>query len=148
MCFTVLYRMLASLTHLWNFFLSMLILFRSTSFHNFVKVSLTKNPKKRPTAEKLLTVWECTLILTAIDYFPLLCTNKLRKPKTTIVNNLSWHYHVSQHFWVSDVYLFVGCWGVVLCIVLSVSHLFVFFCVAYVCGSIRLESQTCSWAAG
>uniref|UniRef100_H3DPT8 Mitogen-activated protein kinase kinase kinase kinase n=1 Tax=Tetraodon nigroviridis TaxID=99883 RepID=H3DPT8_TETNG len=27
----------------------------STSFHNFVKVSLTKNPKKRPTAEKLLT---------------------------------------------------------------------------------------------
>uniref|UniRef100_A0A8K9WWT4 non-specific serine/threonine protein kinase n=1 Tax=Oncorhynchus mykiss TaxID=8022 RepID=A0A8K9WWT4_ONCMY len=27
----------------------------SSSFHNFVKVSLTKNPKKRPTAEKLLT---------------------------------------------------------------------------------------------
>ncbi|XP_053477616.1 mitogen-activated protein kinase kinase kinase kinase 5 isoform X3 [Ictalurus furcatus] len=27
----------------------------STTFHNFVKVSLTKNPKKRPTAEKLLT---------------------------------------------------------------------------------------------
>ncbi|XP_072222149.1 mitogen-activated protein kinase kinase kinase kinase 5 isoform X4 [Leuresthes tenuis] len=27
----------------------------STAFHNFVKVSLTKNPKKRPTAEKLLT---------------------------------------------------------------------------------------------
>uniref|UniRef100_H2TEF7 Mitogen-activated protein kinase kinase kinase kinase n=1 Tax=Takifugu rubripes TaxID=31033 RepID=H2TEF7_TAKRU len=27
----------------------------STSFHNFVKVSLTKNPKKRPTAEKLLS---------------------------------------------------------------------------------------------
>uniref|UniRef100_A0AAZ3NUK5 Mitogen-activated protein kinase kinase kinase kinase n=1 Tax=Oncorhynchus tshawytscha TaxID=74940 RepID=A0AAZ3NUK5_ONCTS len=26
----------------------------TTSFHNFVKVSLTKNPKKRPTAEKLL----------------------------------------------------------------------------------------------
>uniref|UniRef100_A0A8B9KHN3 non-specific serine/threonine protein kinase n=1 Tax=Astyanax mexicanus TaxID=7994 RepID=A0A8B9KHN3_ASTMX len=26
----------------------------STAFHNFVKVSLTKNPKKRPTAEKLL----------------------------------------------------------------------------------------------
>ncbi|KAG7229148.1 hypothetical protein INR49_013091, partial [Caranx melampygus] len=28
---------------------------RSTAFHNFVKVSLTKNPKKRPTAEKLLS---------------------------------------------------------------------------------------------
>uniref|UniRef100_A0A4W5K7R6 Protein kinase domain-containing protein n=1 Tax=Hucho hucho TaxID=62062 RepID=A0A4W5K7R6_9TELE len=28
----------------------------STAFHNFVKVSLTKNPKKRPTAEKLLSV--------------------------------------------------------------------------------------------
>ncbi|XP_065152403.1 mitogen-activated protein kinase kinase kinase kinase 5 isoform X2 [Paramisgurnus dabryanus] len=27
----------------------------STAFHNFVKISLTKNPKKRPTAEKLLT---------------------------------------------------------------------------------------------
>ncbi|CAL1575320.1 unnamed protein product [Knipowitschia caucasica] len=27
----------------------------SASFHNFVKVSLTKNPKKRPTAEKLLS---------------------------------------------------------------------------------------------
>uniref|UniRef100_A0A8C6UBZ7 Mitogen-activated protein kinase kinase kinase kinase n=1 Tax=Neogobius melanostomus TaxID=47308 RepID=A0A8C6UBZ7_9GOBI len=28
----------------------------STAFHNFVKISLTKNPKKRPTAEKLLSV--------------------------------------------------------------------------------------------
>ncbi|KAG7333923.1 hypothetical protein KOW79_002330 [Hemibagrus wyckioides] len=27
----------------------------STSFHHFVKLSLTKNPRKRPTAEKLLT---------------------------------------------------------------------------------------------
>ncbi|XP_030626221.1 mitogen-activated protein kinase kinase kinase kinase 5 isoform X1 [Chanos chanos] len=27
----------------------------TTAFHNFVKVSLTKNPKKRPTAEKLLS---------------------------------------------------------------------------------------------
>ncbi|KAL0969416.1 hypothetical protein UPYG_G00227140 [Umbra pygmaea] len=27
----------------------------TTSFHNFVKVTLTKNPKKRPTAEKLLS---------------------------------------------------------------------------------------------
>uniref|UniRef100_A0A7N8Y6G4 Mitogen-activated protein kinase kinase kinase kinase n=1 Tax=Mastacembelus armatus TaxID=205130 RepID=A0A7N8Y6G4_9TELE len=27
----------------------------STAFHNFVKMSLTKNPKKRPTAEKLLS---------------------------------------------------------------------------------------------
>ncbi|XP_078515848.1 mitogen-activated protein kinase kinase kinase kinase 5 [Lissotriton helveticus] len=27
----------------------------SATFHNFVKVSLTKNPKKRPTAERLLT---------------------------------------------------------------------------------------------
>lgn len=29
---------------------------RSPTFHNFVKVSLTKNPKKRPTADKLLMV--------------------------------------------------------------------------------------------
>ncbi|OWK10059.1 hypothetical protein Celaphus_00005675, partial [Cervus elaphus hippelaphus] len=27
---------------------------RSNSFHHFVKMALTKNPKKRPTAEKLL----------------------------------------------------------------------------------------------
>uniref|UniRef100_A0A672N4V7 Mitogen-activated protein kinase kinase kinase kinase n=1 Tax=Sinocyclocheilus grahami TaxID=75366 RepID=A0A672N4V7_SINGR len=27
----------------------------STGFHNFIKISLTKNPKKRPTAEKLLS---------------------------------------------------------------------------------------------
>uniref|UniRef100_A0A673N049 Mitogen-activated protein kinase kinase kinase kinase n=1 Tax=Sinocyclocheilus rhinocerous TaxID=307959 RepID=A0A673N049_9TELE len=27
----------------------------STAFHNFIKISLTKNPKKRPTAEKLLS---------------------------------------------------------------------------------------------
>lgn len=31
---------------------------RSPTFHNFVKLSLTKNPKKRPTAEKLLSVRE------------------------------------------------------------------------------------------
>lgn len=29
---------------------------RSPVFHSFVKVALTKNPKKRPTAEKLLQV--------------------------------------------------------------------------------------------
>lgn len=28
----------------------------SPTFHNFVKIALTKNPKKRPTAEKLLQV--------------------------------------------------------------------------------------------
>lgn len=32
------------------------LLLRSSTFHNFVKVALTKNPKKRPTAERLLTV--------------------------------------------------------------------------------------------
>lgn len=32
------------------------IIFRSPTFHNFIKVSLTKNPKKRPTADKLLMV--------------------------------------------------------------------------------------------
>lgn len=30
----------------------------SPTFHSFVKVALTKNPKKRPTAEKLLQVQE------------------------------------------------------------------------------------------
>lgn len=29
---------------------------RTNNFHHFVKLSLTKNPKKRPTAEKLLQV--------------------------------------------------------------------------------------------
>lgn len=29
---------------------------RSAAFHNFVKVSLTKNPKKRPGATKMLSV--------------------------------------------------------------------------------------------
>lgn len=29
---------------------------RSTEFHNFIKMALTKNPRKRPTAEKLLQV--------------------------------------------------------------------------------------------
>lgn len=29
---------------------------RSTEFHNFIKLALTKNPRKRPTAEKLLQV--------------------------------------------------------------------------------------------
>lgn len=34
-----------------NFFL-----LRSAAFHNFVKVTLTKNPKKRPGATKMLSV--------------------------------------------------------------------------------------------
>lgn len=29
---------------------------RTNNFHHFVKLALTKNPKKRPTAEKLLQV--------------------------------------------------------------------------------------------
>jgi len=29
---------------------------RSTEFHNFIKMALTKSPRKRPTAEKLLQV--------------------------------------------------------------------------------------------
>lgn len=33
-----------------------LFIWRSSTFHNFVKIALTKNPKKRPTAERLLTV--------------------------------------------------------------------------------------------
>lgn len=36
----------------------------SPTFHNFVKIALTKNPKKRPTAEKLLQVG---LILLLVD---------------------------------------------------------------------------------
>uniref|UniRef100_A0AAZ3Q330 non-specific serine/threonine protein kinase n=1 Tax=Oncorhynchus tshawytscha TaxID=74940 RepID=A0AAZ3Q330_ONCTS len=41
--------------HPMRYFLSLSLPPRSTAFHNFVKVSLTKNPKKRPTAEKLLS---------------------------------------------------------------------------------------------
>jgi serine/threonine protein kinase len=37
-------------------FLSIFILYRSPVFHNFIKVALTKNPKKRPTADKLIEV--------------------------------------------------------------------------------------------
>lgn len=36
------------------FIVYFIFLYRSPTFHNFVKVALTKNPKKRPTAEKLL----------------------------------------------------------------------------------------------
>jgi len=39
-----------------TFFCLLFFFFRSPTFHNFVKVALTKNPKKRPTAEKLLLV--------------------------------------------------------------------------------------------
>lgn len=40
---------------------------RSTGFHNFVKVSLTKNPKRRPTADKLLSVIGLIVVLDNID---------------------------------------------------------------------------------
>lgn len=49
----------------------------SPTFHNFVKVALTKNPKKRPTAEKLLQVY---LVLSLIDAICLcMCGEKKRK---------------------------------------------------------------------
>lgn len=38
----------------------------SPTFHNFVKIALTKNPKKRPTAEKLLQVGLILLLANAI----------------------------------------------------------------------------------
>jgi len=38
----------------------------SPTFHNFVKIALTKNPKKRPTAEKLLQVGLILLLVDAI----------------------------------------------------------------------------------
>lgn len=38
----------------------------SQTFHNFVKVALTKNPKKRPTAEKLLQV---NILFTRLLYY-------------------------------------------------------------------------------
>jgi len=42
----------------------------SPTFHNFVKIALTKNPKKRPTAEKLLQV---ILIISLLVYFIIKC---------------------------------------------------------------------------
>lgn len=36
---------------------------RTNNFHHFVKLALTKNPKKRPTAEKLLQVSNKTTYL-------------------------------------------------------------------------------------
>lgn len=38
------------------------LIFRTQIFQHFIKVALTKNPKKRPTAEKLLEV--CYIIIT------------------------------------------------------------------------------------
>lgn len=35
-----------------------LVPIRTQNFHHFLKLALTKNPKKRPTAEKLLQVGE------------------------------------------------------------------------------------------
>ena len=32
------------------------VVFRTQNFHNFVKVALTKQPKRRPTSDKLLEV--------------------------------------------------------------------------------------------
>lgn len=41
-----------------------LFFFRSPVFQHFVKVALTKNPKKRPTAERLLQV-----IFSVLEFF-------------------------------------------------------------------------------
>jgi mitogen-activated protein kinase kinase kinase kinase 5 len=47
----------------------------SPTFHNFVKTALTKNPKKRPTAERLLLVIPigCQKLELRTDYF-LICS--------------------------------------------------------------------------
>jgi len=55
----------------------------SPTFHNFVKVALTKNPKKRPTAEKLLQV---NLVLSLIDMI-CLCMYDKRKRKIYTKSN-------------------------------------------------------------
>lgn len=44
------------LVHFLLFFFSQFWTNRTNNFHHFVKLALTKNPKKRPTAEKLLQV--------------------------------------------------------------------------------------------
>lgn len=54
-CFTV-FRTPVCVIPLNIIFNPVVLIARSAAFHNFVKVSLTKNPKKRPTAEKLLSV--------------------------------------------------------------------------------------------
>jgi len=33
-----------------------LVVYRTQNFHNFIKVALTKQPKRRPTSDKLLEV--------------------------------------------------------------------------------------------
>jgi len=48
----------------------------SPTFHNFVKIALTKNPKKRPTAEKLLQV---ILIILLLVYFIIRCSFPVHK---------------------------------------------------------------------
>ena len=50
----------------------------SPTFHNFVKVALTKNPKKRPTAEKLLQVF-CYFIISRFTYKIYIFQNILRR---------------------------------------------------------------------
>lgn len=47
---------------------------RTNNFHHFVKLALTKNPKKRPTAEKLLQVSKKTAYLQFFN------TNRLDDP--------------------------------------------------------------------
>lgn len=47
----------------------------SPTFHSFVKVALTKNPKKRPTAEKLLQVKEANKKV--FLFFDIICFSTL-----------------------------------------------------------------------
>lgn len=66
---------------------------RSTEFHNFIKMALTKNPRKRPTAEKILQVKISYLCDVWCDGLSLSCY-----PKGLILWPLS-----SQHAFVTQL---------------------------------------------
>ncbi|KAL6047341.1 hypothetical protein STEG23_024250 [Scotinomys teguina] len=80
----------------------------SSTFHNFVKIALTKNPKKRPTAERLLTQGSATFCRDQMQSISVFvdCTVSVRlvttirfcrwNLKVAIDNMHPWHTFVGQ----------------------------------------------------
>lgn len=77
---------------------------RSTHFYSFVKSMLVRNPKKRPSASKMLSV---SLIHCSCYSFLLICVTKEMKEKwiPCLV-----HVSCSTYFWPSSAWIRSWCW--------------------------------------
>ena len=71
-------------------------LFRSADFHSFVKISLTKNPRKRPSSEKLLQVLPQSSIL--LEERNKIASTLIKK----LVNSCPQWKNCSVVLWVTD----------------------------------------------